>query len=58
LEPGITFALEPMVSMGKPGTMTLEDQWTVVTEDGSLCAHFEHTIAIMSEGPPMILTLP
>ncbi len=58
LEPGITFALEPMVNVGKPGTMTLEDQWTVVTEDGSLCAHFEHTIAIMPEGPPMILTLP
>jgi methionyl aminopeptidase len=58
LEPGITFALEPMVNIGRSSTRTLDDQWTVVTEDGSLCAHFEHTIAIMPEGPPMILTLP
>ncbi|MBN1562445.1 MAG: M24 family metallopeptidase, partial [Anaerolineae bacterium] len=58
LEAGITFALEPMVNIGQPETMTLADQWTVVTKDGSLCAHFEHTIAIMPEGPPMILTLP
>lgn len=56
LEPGITFAVEPMVSAGRPETRTLDDHWTVVTRDGSLCAHFEHTIAITPEGPPLILT--
>jgi methionyl aminopeptidase len=58
LEPGITFALEPMVNMGQAATEVLSDRWTVVTRDGSLCAHFEHSIAIMPEGPPMLLTLP
>jgi methionyl aminopeptidase len=56
LEPGVTFALEPMVNMGRPETEVLGDHWTVVTRDGSLCAHFEHTIAITPEGPPIILT--
>jgi methionyl aminopeptidase len=56
LEPGITFALEPMVNAGKRQVKVLADQWTVVTQDGSLCAHFEHTIAITPEGPPLILT--
>lgn len=56
LEPGVTFALEPMVNAGRPGTKTLDDHWTVVTRDGSLCAHFEHTIAIAPDGPPLILT--
>jgi methionyl aminopeptidase len=56
LEPGITFALEPMVNTGRPETRQLDDHWTVVTRDGSLCAHYEHTIAITPEGPPMILT--
>jgi methionyl aminopeptidase len=56
LEPGITFAIEPMVTLKRPETMLLADHWTVVTADGSLCAHFEHTIAITPEGPPLILT--
>jgi methionyl aminopeptidase len=56
LEPGITFALEPMVNIGRPETKVLGDHWTVVTQDGSLCAHWEHTIAITPEGPPLILT--
>lgn len=56
LEPGITFALEPMVNIGQPYTRVLDDHWTVVTADGSLCAHFEHTIAITPDGPPLILT--
>ncbi len=56
LEPGVTFALEPMVNVGKAATEVLADQWTVVTKDRSLCAHFEHTLAIMPEGPPMLLT--
>lgn len=57
LQPGMTFAIEPMVNAGRPETRELEDGWTVVTRDGSLCAHFEHTIAI-TEGAPLILTLP
>lgn len=58
LVPGLTIALEPMVMAGRPQTRVLNDQWTVVTRDGSLCAHFEHTIAVAPEGPPLILTLP
>jgi methionyl aminopeptidase len=58
LEPGITFALEPMVNMGRPETQVLGDRWTVATQDGSLCAHFEHTIAVTPEGPPILLTVP
>lgn len=57
LKPGMTFALEPMVNAGGPATEVLDDHWTVVTEDGSLCAHFEHSIAI-TDGEPLILTLP
>jgi methionyl aminopeptidase len=59
LQEGMVLALEPMVNMGKSGVRVLEDQWTAVTKDGSLSAHFEHTIAIQSSGPPRILsTLP
>lgn len=57
LQPGMTYAIEPMVNTGLPETKELDDQWTVVTKDGSLCAHFEHTIAI-TDGKPEILTLP
>lgn len=57
LEPGMTYAIEPMVTAGRPDTRELSDKWTVVTRDNSLCAHFEHTIAI-TEGEPLILTLP
>ncbi len=56
LRPGMTFALEPMVNAGLPDTRVLDDEWTVVTADGSLCAHFEHTIAI-TEGKPLIVTV-
>lgn len=55
---GITFALEPMVIVGRPALHTLADNWTVATRDESLCAHFEHTIAITPDGAPLILTLP
>jgi methionyl aminopeptidase len=55
LKPGMTFALEPMVSEGDGHTRVLADNWTVVTKDGKLSAHFEHTIAI-TEGEPEILT--
>lgn len=57
LQPGMTYAIEPMVTAGRPDTRELADQWTVVTRDHSLCAHFEHTIAI-TDGEPFILTLP
>jgi methionyl aminopeptidase len=57
LEPGMVYALEPMVIAGRPETRELKDKWTVVTSDRSLCAHFEHTIAI-TDGEPLILTLP
>ena len=56
LKPGMTYALEPMVNAGRPETRELADKWTVVTRDGSLCTHFEHTIAI-TEGEPLVLTL-
>lgn len=55
LRPGMTFALEPMVTAGDWRTRTLSDGWTVVTADGSLSAHFEHTIAV-TDGEPEILT--
>jgi methionyl aminopeptidase len=57
LQPGMTYALEPMVNAGGPETKELDDFWTVVTADGSLCAHFEHTLAV-TDGEPLILTLP
>lgn len=57
LKRGLTYALEPMVSMGSPETQELDDHWTVVMQDGSLCAHCEHTIAIVDD-EPLILTLP
>ncbi|HXU76178.1 MAG TPA: type I methionyl aminopeptidase [Methylomirabilota bacterium] len=57
LRPGMTLAIEPMVNAGLPGTKTLDDGWTVVTQDGSLSAHFEHTVLI-TEGEPEILTCP
>ncbi len=57
LTPGMTIAIEPMVNAGGPEIRTLEDKWTVVTADGSLSAHFEHTVAIQENGaPPRILT--
>jgi len=55
LKPGMTFALEPMVNVGDWHTRVLADSWTVVTRDGKLSAHFEHTIAV-TEGEPEILT--
>ncbi len=57
LRTGMVFAVEPMVNMGGPGTRLLDDGWSVVTADGSLSAHFEHTIAITENGPE-VLTVP
>jgi methionyl aminopeptidase len=56
LRPGLVLAIEPMITEGTYNVETLEDGWTVVTEDGKLAAHFEHTIAVTNEGP-RILTL-
>jgi methionyl aminopeptidase len=56
LRAGMTFALEPMVNAGTWKTKVLSDGWTVVTEDGQLSAHFEHTVAV-TEGEPEVLTL-
>jgi len=50
LKPGMTLAIEPMVNVGERYVRTLSDNWTVVTVDGSLCAHFEHTVAITEDG--------
>ncbi|MFQ3546446.1 type I methionyl aminopeptidase [Halobacillus rhizosphaerae] len=50
LKPGMVLAIEPMVNAGGRYVKTLADRWTVVTQDGKMCAHFEHTIAITEEG--------
>lgn len=55
LREGMVIAIEPMVNAGRPGTRLLDDKWTAVTEDGSPSAHFEHCVAVTSDGP-MILT--
>jgi methionyl aminopeptidase len=55
LRPGMTIALEPMTLVGTPVTRVMPDQWTVTSWDGSLTAHFEHTVAV-TEGEPLILT--
>ena len=57
LKAGMTIAVEPMVLVGTAETSVLPDQWTVVSADGSLTAHFEHSIAV-TEGEPLILTVP
>jgi methionyl aminopeptidase len=56
LQPGMVLAIEPMVNMGGPAVRVLEDRWTAVTADGSLSAHFEHTIAIQPSGPARVLS--
>lgn len=53
---GMTLAIEPMVNLGKAGVKVLSDGWTAVTRDGSLSAHFEHTVAVTKDGP-LVLTL-
>ena len=57
LHPGMTLAIEPMVNRGKAAVKVLKDGWTTVTRDGSLSAHFEHTVLI-TDGEPEILTWP
>jgi methionyl aminopeptidase len=50
----MTLAIEPMVNVGTHKTRTLQDKWTVVTADGSLSAHFEHTVAVIENGPEIL----
>lgn len=57
LVPGMTLAIEPMINIGTPNVKQLSDGWTVKTADGKLSAHFEHSVAITTEGP-VILTVP
>ncbi len=54
LAPGMVIAIEPMVNLGGPAVKILDDGWTAVTEDGSLSAHFEHTVAITADGPEIL----
>lgn len=58
LLPGMVFAIEPMVNVGTPDVRMLEDEWTAVTADGSLSAHFEHTVLITEEGPEVLTRVP
>ncbi len=53
---GMVLAIEPMVNMGRPAVKVLSDGWTAVTRDGSLSAHFEHTVAVTKDGP-LVLTM-
>ncbi len=57
LKAGMTLAIEPMINMGTYEVKTLEDGWTVVTTDRKRSAHFEHTIAVTSDGPEILTKL-
>ena len=58
IRPGMTFCVEPMIAMGRWQVHQLSDGWTIVTNDHSPAAHYEHTLAITPKGLPEILTLP
>ncbi|MEO8230513.1 MAG: type I methionyl aminopeptidase [Chloroflexota bacterium] len=57
LEPGLCLAIEPMLTLGSHETRILDDDWTIVTRDGTLAAHFEHSIAITERGPEILTTV-
>ena len=57
LEPGLCLAIEPMLTLGGHEARVLDDDWTVVTRDGSLAAHFEHSIAITEHGPEILTSI-
>jgi methionyl aminopeptidase len=57
LQPGICLAIEPMLTLGNADVQVKPDGWTVVTTDGSLAAHFEHTIAVTDSGPEILTTV-
>ncbi len=54
LQTGMTLAIEPMINAGGPGVYLHDDEWSISTEDGSLSAHFEHTVAVTEEGPKIL----
>jgi methionyl aminopeptidase len=54
LQEGITIAIEPMITIGSPDVFIHEDEWSISTNDGSLAAHFEHTVAVTAEGPRIL----
>jgi methionyl aminopeptidase len=58
IRPGLVFAVEPMFTLGSPAFRTLADGWTVVTLDGSLAAHWEHTVAVTDDGPWVLTARP
>ena len=57
LQPGMTLAIEPMISMGTWKVYCEDNNWTIVTRDGSLCSHYEHTVLI-TDGEPEVLSFP
>ena len=57
LQPGMTLAVEPMINAGSYDVVWMDDDWTVVTEDGSLSAHYENTILITEDGPEILSML-
>jgi methionyl aminopeptidase len=57
LAAGMTFAIEPMINAGGPDVVVHDDEWSISTEDGSLSAHFEHTVAITEDGPRILTTV-
>jgi methionyl aminopeptidase len=54
LAEGMTFAIEPMITAGGPDVLVHDDEWSISTSDGSLAAHFEHTVAITDAGPQIL----
>jgi len=56
LQSGMTLAIEPMITAGAPDVYLHDDEWSISTQDGSMAAHFEHTVAVAEDGPPEILT--
>ena len=54
LQPGMVFAIEPMINAGGDGVYVQDDQWSISSEDGSLSAHFEHTVAVTGERPAIL----
>ena len=57
LAPGMVIAIEPMFTAGSYVTRTLDDKWTIITADGSLAAHVEHTVAVTENGPEILTKL-
>ena len=56
LQSGLTLAIEPMITAGGPDVYLHDDEWSISTRDGSMAAHFEHTVAVAEDGPPRVLT--